>query len=215
MILLVMSVMIGGQYLLTTTVEEKSSRVVEVLLSAVSPMQLMTGKVLGQMGVGLTLLVIYSGLGIVALVMFARQYLDIAQIAYLFIFFVLAYFMIASLLAAVGSAVNDMREAQSLQTPVMMVVIVPYVLWMPISRDPNSMLATVLSFVPPISPFVMMMRVTSTSPPPMWQVAASIAVSIVGAYLCVWFAAKIFRIGLLMYGKPPNLKTLIKWVRMA
>jgi len=215
MILLVMSVMIGGQYLLTTTVEEKSSRVVEVLLSAVSPMQLMTGKVLGQMGVGMTLLVIYSGLGIAALLMFAKQYLDYAQIAYLFIFFILAYFMIASLLAAVGSAVNDMREAQSLQTPVMMIVIVPYILWMPISRDPNSMFATVLSFVPPLSPFVMMMRVTSTSPPPMWQVVASIAVSAIGAYVCIWFAAKVFRIGLLMYGKPPNLKTLIRWVRMA
>ena len=215
MILLVMSVMIGGQYLLTTTVEEKSSRVVEVLLSAVSPMQLMTGKIIGQMGVGATLLLIYTGLGVTGLLMFAKQYLDIGQLVYLLVFFVLAYFMIASLLAAVGSAVNDMREAQSLQTPVMLVVIIPYFLWMPISRDPNSTLATVLSFVPPASPFVMMMRVTSTDPPPFWQVAASIAVGAVGAYICVWLAAKIFRVGLLMFGKPPNLRTLIKWVRMA
>ena len=216
MILLVMSVMVGGQYLVTTTVEEKSSRVVEVLLSAVSPMQLMTGKILGQMCVGGTLLFIYSGLGLGALSVFALLYIvELATLVYLFVFFILAYFMIASLLAAVGSAVNEMREAQSLQTPVMMLVMLPYILWLPISRDPNSMLATVLSFIPPMSPFVMMMRVASTEPPPTWQIFASIGVGIIGSYVFVWFAAKVFRVGLLMYGKPPNFRTLIKWVRMA
>lgn len=216
MILLVMSVMVGGQYLVTTTVEEKSSRVVEVLLSAVSPMQLMTGKILGQMCVGGTLLFIYSGLGLGALSVFAMLYIvELATLVYLFIFFILAYFMIASLLAAVGSAVNEMREAQSLQTPVMMLVMVPYILWLPISRDPNSTLATVLSFIPPMNPFVMMMRIASTEPPPTWQIFASIAVGIIGSYVFVWFAAKVFRVGLLMYGKPPNFRTLIKWVRMA
>lgn len=218
MILLMMSVMIGGQYLLTTTVEEKSSRVVELLLSATSPMQLMTGKIIGQMCVGLTLLTIYSGLGIVSLVYFSlMDIIPISAVIYLFIFFVLAYFMIASLLAAVGSAVNDMREAQSLQTPVMLAIMVPYLLWLPISRDPNSALATVLSFVPPISPFVMMMRLTSSqaSDIPAWQPVVSVLVGIIGAYCCVWLAAKVFRVGLLMYGKPPNFKTLVKWVRMA
>jgi len=216
MILLVMSVMIGGQYLLTTTVEEKSSRVVELLLSAVSPIQLMTGKVLGQMCVGFTLLFIYSGLGIGALAFYKlTDLLSPMNVVFLFVFFVLAYFMIASLLAAVGSAVNEMREAQSLQTPVMLLVMVPYILWMPISRDPNSTLATVLSFIPPVNPFIMMMRITSSDAPPMWQVFASIGVGIIGAYACVWFAAKVFRVGLLMYGKPPNFRTLIKWVRMA
>ncbi len=218
MLLLMISVMIGGQYLLTTTVEEKSSRVVELLLSATSPMQLMAGKIIGQMGVGFTLLFIYSGLGVGALGAFGLLYLlPISAVIYLFIFFVLAYFMIASLLAAVGSAVNDMREAQSLQTPVMMTMILPYILWMPITRDPNSMFATVLSFIPPASPFVMMMRLTSSqaSDIPIWQPLVSVLVSALGAYFCVWFAAKIFRVGLLMYGKPPNFKTLIKWVRMA
>lgn len=216
MVLLVTSVMVGGGYLLTTTVEEKSSRVVELLLSATTPMQLMTGKIIGQMGVGFTLLFIYSGLGIGALGVFKLLYiLNPITVLLMFVFFLASYFMIASLMAAVGSAVNDMREAQSMQTPVMMLIIVPYVLWLPISRDPNSVLAVVLSFVPPISPFIMMMRVVSTDPPPVWQTALSIAVMAVGAYACAWFAAKIFRIGLLMYGKPPNFKTLIRWARMA
>jgi ABC-type Na+ efflux pump permease subunit len=216
MILMVLSVMIGGQYLLTTTIEEKSSRVVEVLLSAVSPMQLMTGKILGQMLVGMTLLTIYSGLGVGALIAF--NLLDLLgpwKFGCLLLFTILAYLMIASLLAAIGSAVNELREAQSLQTPVMLTVILPYLLWMPISRDPNSLLATALSFIPPMSPFVMVMRIASTSPPPVWQVFVALAVSAVGAYVCLWLAAKVFRIGLLMYGKPPNFTTLIKWIRMA
>jgi ABC-2 type transport system permease protein len=216
MILMVISVMIGGQYLLTTTIEEKSSRVVEVLLSAVSPMQLMAGKIIGQMLVGLTLLTIYSGVGFGALAAFSLMDLvGPLKFVYLLVFTTLAYFMIAALLAAIGSAVNELREAQSLQTPVMLTVIVPYLLWMPISRDPNSTLATVLSLVPPMSPFVMVMRIASTSPPPVWQVLLAIAVSAAGAYGCVWLAAKVFRVGLLMYGKPPNLATLVRWIRMA
>ncbi len=216
MILMVMSVMIGGQYLLTTTIEEKSSRVVEVLLSAVSPMQLMTGKIVGQMMVGMTMLLIYSGVGIGALIAFKlMDLIGPIKFLYLVVFTGLAYFMIASLLAAIGSAVNELREAQSLQTPVMLCVMIPYFLWMPISRDPNSVLATTLSFVPPMSPFVMVMRIASTSPPPTWQILLGIAVSAAGAYACVWMAAKVFRVGLLMYGKPPNFKTLIKWIRMA
>lgn len=216
MFLLMISVMIGSQYLLTTTIEEKSSRVVEVLLSAVSPMQLMTGKVLGQMLVGLSLLVIYSGLGMGVLAALAMS--DIvspAALAYLVVFFILEYFMLAALTAAVGSAVNEFREAQSLQTPIMLVVMVPYFLWLPLSRDPNALWATVLSFVPPISPFVMIIRITSTDPPPAWQPLLAIGVNAVAAYAFVWMAAKVFRIGLLMYGKPPNLATLLRWVRMA
>ncbi len=216
MVLLIMSVMVGGQYLLTTTVEEKSSRVVEVLLSAVSPMQLMTGKILGQMGVGMVLLSVYTGMGLATLSAFA--YLDLIdplKIVYLVIYFVLAYFIFASLMAAIGSAVNEMREAQSLMTPVMLTVMLPYLFWMPISRDPNSVLALVLSMVPPMSPFAMMVRIGSTEPPPLWQILASMAITTAFALGCVWFAAKVFRVGLLMYGKPPNLKTLIRWVRMA
>jgi ABC-2 type transport system permease protein len=134
---------------------------------------------------------------------------------YAVVFFFLAFFMIASGMAAIGSAVNEVREAQTLMTPVILTIMVPYLLWLPISRDPNSTLAVVLSFVPPISPFVMMLRITSTTPPPVWQIGLSILIGIGAVYVAIWAAAKIFRIGLLMYGKPPNLKTLVRWVRMA
>lgn len=216
MALLLISVMTSGQYLLTTTVEEKSSRVVEVLLSAVSAMELMAGKILGQMAVGLLVLALYAGLGVAALISFAMLgLLNPVLIAFLLLFFVLAYFTMASLMAAIGSAVNEMREAQTLMMPVMLVVMVPWILWLPISREPNSVLATVLSFVPPAGSFVMLLRMTSTAPPPLWQVWASVLVGAVGAGVSLWFAAKVFRIGLLMFGKPPTFGTLIRWARMS
>lgn len=216
MILMLMGVMTGGQYLLTTTIEEKSSRVVELLLSAVSSVELMTGKIVGQMAVGLTLLLIYNAVGIVALFAFERaDMIDGVVIAWMLVFFALAYFMFASIMAAIGSSVNELREAQALMTPVMLFVMIPYFFFLPVTRDPNSVLSTVLSYIPPISPFIMIMRVASSTPPPLWQVLLAVAVNVVGVFVFVWFAAKVFRVGLLMFGKPPNLATLVKWVRMA
>ena len=216
MILLLVSVMTSGQYLLTSTVEEKSNRVVEVLLSAVSPMELMTGKILGQMCVGLLVLALYAGLGVLALVSFATVGLvDPFLLVFLLVFFVIAYFIFASMMAAIGSAVNEMREAQSLMTPIMMIMMIPWIIWLPLSREPNSLLAVVLSFVPPFSSFVMLLRMTSVAPPPMWQAWASVAVGAVGVYAALWFAARVFKVGLLMYGKPPTFGTLVKWARMS
>jgi ABC-2 type transport system permease protein len=85
---------------------------------------------------------------------------------------------------------------------------------MPISRDPNATYAVVLSFIPPLSNFVIMLRMASTTPPPVWQVLLSVLAGVAGAAASLWFAGKIFRIGLLMFGKPPNLTTLIRWARM-
>lgn len=216
MSLLIIGVMSAGQGMLTTTIEEKSNRVIEVLLSAVSPMQLMGGKLLGHMGISLVAMSLYLGMGMIVLASFSLfGLLDLSLLLYLLIFFLIAFFTIGSLMMAVGSAVNDMREAQSLMMPLMMTMIVPWILWMPITRDPNSTLALVVSFVPPLSSFGMLLRLASSSPPPAWQVWLSIAIGIVGVFACVWFTAKVFRIGILMFGKPPDLKTLIRWVRAA
>jgi len=216
MILLLISVLTGGQYLMTTTIEEKSSRVVEVLLSAVSPMQLMTGKIIGEMCVGFVILALYAGMGLTALVSFAMVgLLDPKLLLYLVLFYLIAYFIIGALMAAIGSAVNEMREAQTLMTPVMLCLMIPWMLWMPITRDPNSVFSTVISFVPPINTFAMLLRMTSTAPPPAWQVWLSILIGLASVYGALWFAAKVFRVGLLMYGKPPNFATLVRWVRMA
>lgn len=216
MMLLWVSVLVGGQGLLMSTVEEKSSRVMEVLLSAVSPMQLMVGKIVGQMAVSALLMALYGVTGIGALIAFSLGHeLDPMLLICTPIYFVIAFFLMASMMAAIGSAVNDIREAQALMQPIMIVMIIPMVLWMPISRNPNGVFAQVTSFVPPISPFVMVVRLAGSEPIPFWQVPASILVGVASMVFMAWFTAKVFRIGVLMYGKPPNLRTLVRWVRMA
>jgi ABC-type Na+ efflux pump permease subunit len=211
MFLMLVGVMMGGQGLLMSTVEEKSSRVVEVLLSAVSPFELMAGKLIGQMGVSLVGLSLYLALGAVSLLSFALLgLLDLRLIGYLLVFFVIAYLVNGSLMMAVGAAVNDMKEAQSLQGPFMIVIMIPWVLWFPISRDPNSTFATVVSLVPPVNSFAMLLRLASSAPPPWWQVWLSIGIGAGSVLAAVWFSAKVFRIGLLMHGTPPNLATLVR-----
>jgi ABC-2 type transport system permease protein len=216
MVLLLMGVMFAGQGMLTTTVEEKSNRVIEVLLSAVSPMQLMGGKLLGHMGVAFLAMSLYLGLGLAVLAAFSLfGLLDAALILYLVLFFLIAFFTLGSLMMAVGAAVNDMREAQSMQAPLIIVMILPWLMWMPILRDPNGTLAYVVSLVPPLNTFGMLLRIASTSPPPAWEIWLSIAIGVVGVVGAVWFSARVFRIGILMFGKPPDFKTLIRWLRAA
>lgn len=216
-LLLWISSFTGGQYLLTTTIEEKSNRIMEVLLSAVSPMQLMVGKILGQMGVGLLILAAYASLGVGAMISFnLLDLLSAANLVYLVIFFLIAFFLIAAMMAAIGSAVSEVHEAQSLLGPVMIVFLIPAILSPAIIQNPNSPMATVLSIVPPTSPFAMVMRLAAASEPvPFWQIALSIGLGLLTVCFAAWAAAKIFRIGVLMYGKPPNLATLIRWIRMA
>ena len=216
MMLLFIGIMVGGQNMLTSTVEEKSNRVVEVLLSAVSPMELMAGKLLGAVAVSLVMMTFYVALALALLASFSLLGLiDPWLILYLAIFFLLGFLVLGSLMLAVGAAVSDMNEAASLQAPLMVVIMVPWLVAPAVARSPDSTLSYVVSFVPPINTFGMVMRMASTQPPPWWQVWLSIAIGAASVVGAVWVAAKVFRIGLLMYGKPPDLRTLIRWVRAA
>ena len=182
-------------------------------MAAASPMQLLAGKILGYSMVSAVMLLMYGGLGIAGRsVASMMDLVPIAHLVYLVVFFVMAYFMVASMMAAVGSAVSDLREAQSLVGPVMLVLVIPIMLWMPIIENPNGMLATIASFVPPAIPFVMILRVTaSTEPIALWQTLLSIAWGFGCAFGMLWVAARIFRVGVLMQGKPPTPRELVKW----
>lgn len=216
MILMFIGVMSGGQTMLTSMIEEKSTRVVEVLLSAVSPMELMAGKLIGGVAITLVMLGLYIAMGLALLATFSLfGLLDPWLIVYLAIFFLIGFFLFGSLMLAVGAAVNDMTEAQTLQMPLMLVLMVPWFIWPAVSRNPGSTFAVVVSHLPPLNTFGMLLRLGSSQPPPWWEVWLSIAVGLASVVGAVWVAAKVFRIGLLMYGKPPDLKTLIRWVRAA
>ena len=216
MMLLFVGIMTGGQIMLTSMIEEKSSRVVEVLLSAVSPMELMAGKLIGSVALSLVAMGLYIALGLILLSFFSLfNLLDLWLILYLLIFFLIGFFVIGSLMLAVGASVNTVSEAGQLQTPVMMILMVPLLIWPAVSRNPNSMLAVVVSHLPPINSFGMLVRMASSQPPPWWEVWLSIGIGVASVFGAVWVAAKVFRIGLLMHGKPPNLRTLFRWVRDA
>lgn len=215
-LLLFVGVITGGQTLMTSTVEEKSSRVVEVLLSAVSPFELMAGKLIGQLGVGLLAMSIYLGLGLLALYSFAMLgIIDPMLIVYLLAFFLITYLIFGALMMSIGASVNEIQEAQSLMGPVMLLLILPYMLSPMIGRAPNSPLSVALSFIPPVNTIAMMTRMASDVPPPAWQVWLTLVVGIAGACAAVWFAGKVFKVGLLMHGKPPDIRTLIRWAREA
>ena len=215
-LLLFIGVVTGGQTLMTSTVEEKSSRVVEVLLSAVSPFELMAGKLIGQLGVGLLAMGIYLGLGLLALYSFAMLgIIDPMLIVYLLAFFLVTYLIFGALMMSIGASVNEIQEAQSLMGPVMLLLILPYMLSPMIGRAPNSPLSVALSFIPPVNTIAMMTRMASDVPPPAWQVWLTLLVGVGGACAAVWFAGKVFKVGLLMHGKPPNVRTLIRWAREA
>jgi ABC-2 type transport system permease protein len=214
----IIAIFTGAGYLLTSLVEEKSSRVMEVLLSAISPMQLMTGKLLGQGLVGLTTFLVYSALGIFAAIQFeVLQFISPWTLTLLVAYFLIGYFMYAALFAAVGSAVSDMREAQALQGPLFGVMFLfIYAGMFAAINDPNNMLSRVLGLVPLSTPFVMPMRVANPAVEiAAWEVWASLALGVATVVALIWLAAKIFRVGVLMYGKPPSLLGLFKWIRYA
>jgi ABC-2 type transport system permease protein len=197
--LLFMGVFGVSQGLLTSVIEEKSSRVVEVLLSAVSPFELMAGKILGMAAVGLTMMVLWAAVGYGAATAKHVQYLvQFANLGQFIMYYVLGFLMISSILAAVGSACNTIKEAQPMMTPLTLMLIIPLG----------------LSLIPPVTPFVMILRITSQEGSvPLWQqIAAPVWVAL-WVWLTMWAAGRVFRVGLLMYGKPPGLRELARWVR--
>jgi ABC-2 type transport system permease protein len=215
-LLIFFGVIMGGQALMTSTVEEKSNRVIEVLLAAVSPLELMYGKLLGQLGLGLTMIGVYVVMALFTLAQYSvAGLLEPMLIVYLFAFYIVTYLVFGSLMLTIGSAVNQMAEAQSFMGPIMILMVFSYTMSGIVGQAPNSTFSVAMSFIPPINTFAMIGRIASSAPPPAWEVWTTLLISCVTAALVVWFAAKVFKIALLMHGKPPSIATLFKWARMA
>jgi ABC-type Na+ efflux pump permease subunit len=160
MMLLFMGIVGISQMLVSSTLEEKSNRVYEVLLSSVSSLQLMGGKLLGICAVGFTLMALWAGGGLLAAALQgATNLVTGGQVGLLLAYYVLGFFLIASLMAAVGSACNTLKEAQNLMAPISLLLAFPLLLSIGVMRDPNGTVATVASFVPPFTPFLMMARI--------------------------------------------------------
>ena len=207
--------MVGtGQHMISSVIEEKGSRVMEVLLSAVSPFQLMAGKILGLVGVGLTIVALW---GVGAYVAANRQgvSLDITteMMIYLFVYYILGFLLLSAVFAGAGSICNTIKETQGLMMPIIMIFIVPLLSWLQLAQNPDGTLARALSFVPPLTPMVMVLRLSAGANFWPGEIAASIAVLAISVVATMWVAAKIFRTGILMYGKRPALREVFRWLR--
>lgn len=225
-IILYTTVLFYGQIILRGVIEEKSSRVVEIVLSSLRPFQLMAGKILGIAAVGFTQYAIWALFGIAATRysgnVVSRFFPAAANLAiptipayifiYFIIFFVLGYFLYGTMYAGIGSMVNNEKEAQQLVMPVTMFLVVPIMLMMFVIRSPDSSVSVILSLIPFFAPILMLLRI-SVLLPPFPQIAASIILLILTTVLMIWISAKIYRVGILMYGKRPNLFEIIKWMR--
>ncbi len=216
MYLLFLGIMTMGQQMLSSVIEEKSSRVIEVLLAAVSPFELMAGKILGLVGISLTVVSLW---GIAAYGAARWQGLNVQiaaeMLAYFVVYFVLAFLLFGSIMVGIGSICNTIKETQSLMTPVMLICVVPLLAWQNIMQEPGGMLAKVLSFFPPTTPMVMILRLASEADVSMVEIAASIILLATVVLVMMWIAAKVFRTGILMYGKRPSLREVARWLSQA
>ncbi|RME73498.1 MAG: hypothetical protein D6776_06985 [Planctomycetota bacterium] len=221
--LLWIAIFTTGQMLLTNTIEEKSNRIIEVLLSSVSPLELMAGKIVGIALAGLTVVgswVVFVILGAKLLPHFIEgvPQIDLGLIAgdpvllgSFVTYFLLGFLFYSALMAAIGSVCNTLKEAQNLLQPITILLMLPLLAMVPIAQDPNGTLARVLSYLPPFTPFVMMNR--AAGPPSAFEYAATLALLLASTAVALWAAAKIFRVGILMTGKPPRLREILRWVR--
>lgn len=232
-ILIYMILLIYGSQVMMGVMEEKTNRIAEVIVSSVKPFQMMLGKILGIGLVALTqfllwiafVFIIYnigkaSGGGMVNAMVGNMQQMfssvNVPLILFCFgFYFIAGFFFYASLYGAIGSAVNeDMREAQSLSFPITMLVILSIAIMSTAIANPTSPIAVWASIIPFSSPIVMMARIPFGVPNtvPWWQLGLSMGMLILGFIFTVWFAAKIYRTGILMYGKKPSWKEMLRWV---
>ncbi|TVZ60323.1 ABC-2 type transport system permease protein [Flavobacteriaceae bacterium MAR_2010_105] len=248
--LLFMFIIIYGNMIMRSVIEEKTSRIIEVIISSVKPIQLMMGKIIGTSLAGITQFVIWLILGGIAMFILSAIFgIDLAQmqtpqqemmqqamsnpdnqeqiqqvmnaffnlpianliVAFIF-FFIGGYLLYSSLYAAIGAAVDNETDTQQFMMPILMpLILAVYVGVFTVIEDPHGTVSTVFSFIPLTSPVVMLMRIPFGVP--IWQQLLSLGLLIGTFMFSVWFAAKIYRVGILMYGKKPSYKELYKWLR--
>jgi ABC-2 type transport system permease protein len=240
-VLLFMSIMIHGQNIMRGVLEEKTTRVAEVVISSVKPESLLGGKVLGVGAAGLVQMVAWfgisgymisflmpvlmkgAGVGAAASAAGANtpdigaammSAISPSVIAIALVYFLVGFAFYGTLYAAAGSMVNSDQEAQQAAMPIMVLAISGYIFLNPVMMAPNSTLSVVLSWLPWTSPIIMPIRMGLTTVSPI-SIVGSILLAALGSVFAIWLSARIYRVGMLMYGKKPSFSEVVKWVRYA
>jgi ABC-2 type transport system permease protein len=222
--MLFLGLLIWGQQVMTGVLEEKGSRVVEVLVSAVKPFELMMGKLSGICLVGLTqfaiwlvTLIVLSAPGVIAVLGTLPDEFKLPSLApgaalHFLLFFVLGFMVYASFYAALGAAFNNLQEAQQVAGTLGILFAIPAIVMPMVINSPSSSTSTVMSLIPLFSPVLMPLRIFVETPP-VWQIALAYLLTAGFLLFMVWFCSRIYRVGILMYGKKPTIPELVRWVR--
>lgn len=213
-----LTILMYGQIVLGAVIEEKETRVAEILFSSVRPFTLMIGKLIGVSLLGLTQLAVW-GLAFLGFTIYAAQGMPfripnvpISVLFYFGLFFLLGYFIYSTIYALVGSMVTTAQEGGQLALPVVLLLAIGFYLVFPIIRAPDSSLAFWISLFPFFSPITMMVRIV-TQTPPFWQILLSLVLGFGTAFFLIWLAGRIYRVGMLMYGKKATIPEVWRWVR--
>ena len=212
MMMMFFLVLTSGQLLVRSMLEEKSNRVVEVLMSSISAQDLMTGKIIGLSGLGMTQLAFWGIIGLAISLKFGSVPISIESFSILLIYFILGYLLYAAIFVAAGAPVSTEQEAQQITSYLTIILITPIVLAFPVLENPNSLMVKVLTFIPLLTPTMMAIRIP-VQMPPMTEILLSILLLGASALGMMWAAGKIFRTTILMYGKRPGIKELWRIVR--
>jgi len=223
--ILYMTLIVYGMSTMRSVMEEKSTRIIEILVSSIKPFDLLTGKIVSVGAVALTQYAVWAvALGVLfasasGMVELLRPgaaapnvHLPPSLLIYLVIFFLAGYFLYAALYAAAGAIVSTDEEAHQVQMPLTLLIVCSFLLFNVILNDPNSTLSVVLSITPFLSPILMTLRI-AMQPPPFWQIALALVLSILTTIGVIRISARIYRVGILMYGKRPSLRELRRWLR--
>ncbi|HDS01970.1 MAG TPA: ABC transporter permease, partial [candidate division Zixibacteria bacterium] len=217
------SIMGYGQHLMRAVMEEKNTRIMEVLVSSLTPFQLMMGKILGLGAAGITQMALWAILGssvflfagssdFVSGMLANAEALSINFFLSFIAFFILGYFLFATLFALLGSIVSSEKEVQQFVAPITMILVIPIILAMYIMQNPDAPWIVAVSYIPFLTPTMMILRASFTFVPPA-EIIIGIVVMIISILLLGAVTARIFRVGILMYGKRPTLPELVKWVK--
>ncbi len=221
--MLYMTILMWGVAVQRSIIEEKNNRVIEVLLSSLRPEDLLFGKIFGVGAVGLTQYAIW---GLVGSIMTAygltmggpvaelAANLSFTTLGFFILYYVLGFLFYATMFAGIGSVCNTDQEAQQMQTPIVLCLVFTILVPMMIIQRPDSIFATAISLIPLFTPIVMFMRINVLMPPA-WQIALSVVIMIFSIWFAGKLSARIFRTGILMYGKKPDAREILKWLRRA
>ena len=213
--LMYMVVLLYGMNVARSIIEEKTSRVFEVLLATIKPDELLAGKILGVGAVGLTQVAIWMvAAGLIAARLGATSGVQISmpQVVFFIVYFALGYALYSAVAAALGAMTNSEQELQQLNMFLMIPLFFSMLMLMPVVTNPNSLMSRIVSQIPFCAPLLMDLRISISMPQP-WEIALSIGLILITIYAVLWVSSRIYRVGILMYGKKPNLPEILRWLK--